>query len=79
MQKGEFNFNIVRLGAKIGKTSDKGWSREINRVSWYGKEEKWDIRPWNEDHTKCGSGITLEDAEAVVLLGFLKENTSRIV
>ena len=42
----------------------KGWTKEINRVSWNDREPKLDIREWSPDHTKMGKGITLTDEEA---------------
>ncbi|MGN1413537.1 MAG: hypothetical protein ACI4WY_04750 [Anaerovoracaceae bacterium] len=32
---------------------------------------KYDIRKWNEDHTRCSKGITLTENEAGVLLNAL--------
>ena len=50
----------------IGVLSEgsKGWTKEINRVSWNEREPKVDIREWSPDHTKMGKGITLTDEEA---------------
>lgn len=36
-------------------------------MSWNGNEPKYDIRSWNEDHTKMGKGITLTDEELRIL------------
>ena len=50
----------------IGTLSEgsKGWTKEINKVSWNDREPKIDIREWSPDHTKMGKGITLTDEEA---------------
>lgn len=50
----------------IGVLSEgsKGWTKEINRVSWNDRDPKIDIREWSPDHTKMGKGITLTDEEA---------------
>ena len=50
----------------IGVLSEgsKGWTKEINRVSWNDRDSKIDIREWSPDHTKMGKGITLTDEEA---------------
>ena len=50
----------------IGVLSEgsKGWTKEINRVSWNDRDPKIDIREWAPDHTKMGKGITLTDEEA---------------
>ena len=53
----------------IGTLSEgsKGWTKEINRVSWNDRDPKIDIREWSPDHTKMGKGITLTDEEAAKL------------
>lgn len=62
----EVSFEIVE---EIGVLSEgnKGWSKQLNRISWNGNPAKYDIRDWNEDHTKCGKGITLTDDELEAL------------
>ena len=39
--------------------SAKGWKKELNLISWNGKEAKYDLRDWAPDHAKMGKGITL--------------------
>lgn len=45
----------------VGKLSEslKGWSKELNLISWNGKEPKYDLREWAPEHEKVGKGITL--------------------
>lgn len=45
-------------------TSTKGWTKELNIVSWNGAAPKYDIRDWAQDHEKMGKGITLTEEEA---------------
>lgn len=45
-----------------------GWALELNRVAWNGGQPKYDIRSWNEDHTRMGKGVTLNDDEMEALL-----------
>ena len=54
----EIKYEIVE---KIGvlSTTDKGWSKELNLVSWNDREPKYDLRDCNENHDKMGKGITL--------------------
>ncbi len=47
--------------------SSKGWTKEINFVSWNGAEPKYDIRDWAPNHEKMGKGITLTSDEVVAL------------
>lgn len=46
---------------------DSGWRKELNLVSWYGKDPVYDLREWNEDHTKMSKGITLTKDELMRL------------
>lgn len=36
-----------------------GWNLELNLIKWNDGEPKYDIRPWNEDHSRSGKGLTL--------------------
>ena len=42
---------------------NKGWSKELNLVSWNDHEPKFDIRDWSEGHEKLGKGVTLTGEE----------------
>jgi hypothetical protein len=53
--------------------NEKGYTKEINLVSWNGGEPKYDIRNWHPDREKCGKGITLTEEEARNLMNALKE------
>ncbi len=54
-------------------TSPKGWSKELNLVSWNGASLKYDIRDWAPEHEKMGKGITLTEDEARTLYNLLGE------
>ena len=58
----ELKYEIVK---KIGvlSESDKGWTKELNLVKWNDYSPKYDLRDWNEDHTRMGKGITLTEDE----------------
>ncbi|NLG81832.1 MAG: hypothetical protein GX490_04860 [Bacilli bacterium] len=47
--------------------STKGWTKELNLVSWNSKEPKYDLREWNPEHTRMGKGITLTREELLKL------------
>lgn len=47
-----------------------GWKLEFNIVKWNDEEPKYDIRPWNEDHSKCGKGITLTEDNLKTLVEY---------
>lgn len=50
-----------------------GWVKEMNLVSWNGKDAKYDIRSWSADHTKMGKGVTLTKEELFALKSVLNE------
>lgn len=56
-----------------GAFGDGKWQKHLAKVSWNGNDAKFDIRPWNEDMTQAGRGITLDDAEAFDLLTMLED------
>ena len=51
--------------------SAKGWTKEINLISWNDREPKYDIREWAPHHEKMGKGVTLSIEEAKALKALL--------
>ena len=49
----------------IGIVSEgsKGWTKELNIVSWNDKDPKYDLRDWAPEHEKMGKGVTLNKEE----------------
>lgn len=58
----DIKFEIEKELGVISESS-KGWTKEINLISWNGKEAKYDIRDWAPEHEKTGKGITLSVEE----------------
>lgn len=54
-------------------SSAKGWTKELNLVSWNNGAAKYDIRDWSPDHEKMGKGITLTKEEALKLRDLLNQ------
>ncbi len=52
-------------------TSAKGWTKELNLVSWNGGKAKYDLRDWAPEHEKMGKGVTLTEEEAKKLYEIL--------
>ena len=66
----ELKFEITeRLG--VLSENAKGWTKELNKVSWNEREPKYDLREWNPDHSRMGKGITLTDEEVDTLKAIL--------
>lgn len=53
--------------------SKSGWKKELNIVSWNGKEPKFDIRDWSPDHSKMGKGMTFSANDLSSLKELLKK------
>ena len=51
--------------------NNKGWSKELNLISWNDREPKYDIREWAPHHEKMGKGVTLSIEEAKALKALL--------
>ncbi|NFH30721.1 hypothetical protein FDC49_00645 [Clostridium sporogenes] len=47
--------------------SSKGWTKELNLISWNRKEAKYDLRDWAPEHEKMGKGVTLSKDELIKL------------
>lgn len=59
---------------RISTISKRGiWFLELNIVQWGENQPKLDLRTWNEDHSKCGKGITLTNEESKTLLLALQQ------
>lgn len=53
--------------------SSRGWTKELNLVSWNGAAPKYDLRDWAPEHEKMGKGITLTEDEAKKLKDLLSQ------
>lgn len=63
----EFKYEIVK---ELGVISEgaRGWTKELNLVSWNDKAPKYDIRDWAPDHEKMGKGVSLTEEEMEALI-----------
>ncbi|QWC23589.1 hypothetical protein KJK41_04295 [Bacillus haikouensis] len=43
--------------------NSKGWIKQLNLVSWNDTNPKFDIRTWDDTHSKMGKGVTLSEEE----------------
>lgn len=68
----DFKYDIVE---HIGVLSEnaKGWTKELNLISWNGAAPKYDIRDWAPEHEKMGKGVTLTTEEVQKLKEILSK------
>lgn len=69
----EFTYEIIK---KIGVISEdkRGWTKELNLISWNNRDPKYDIRDWKHDEGKMGKGVTFTKEEIKDLLRLLEDN-----
>ena len=68
----EIKFEIIKNMGTISESS-KGWTKELNLISWNGRDPKYDIRDWDPEHEKMGKGVTLTEEELKKLKEMLGE------
>lgn len=68
----DIKFEIKETVGVIAE-SIKGWKKELNLISWNGKEAKYDLREWAPKHEKMGKGITLTVEELKALKELLNK------
>lgn len=66
----ELKYEITEYLGVLSENA-KGWTKELNKISWNDREPKYDIREWNPDHTRMGKGVTLTDEEVEILRSIL--------
>ncbi len=66
----ELKFEITKTLGVLSENA-RGWTKELNMVSWNEREPKYDLREWNPDHTRMGKGITLTEEEVETLRAIL--------
>lgn len=70
MSSREVTFEIKEHIGVISE-NNKGWTKEVNLVSWNGGETKYDIREWDPEHVKMSRGVTLNEEQVTALRDIL--------
>lgn len=58
----EIKYEITEHLGVISETA-RGWTREVNMISWNGREPKVDVRDWSPEHDKMSKGLTFTKEE----------------
>ena len=72
----EIKYEIKNTIGTISESA-KGWTKELNMISWNGASPKYDIRDWAPEHEKMGKGITLSEEEAKILYQLLGQTLGK--
>ena len=67
----DIKYEIIKHIGNLSESS-RGWTKELNIISWNGGVPKLDIRDWAPEHDKMGKGITLTEEEAEKLARLLQ-------
>lgn len=59
----EFKYEIVEEFGVLSE-NNRGWTKELNLISWNGGKAKYDVRDWAPEHERMGKGVTLSEDEA---------------
>lgn len=68
----EIKYEIEKEIAVLSE-NPKGWTKELNLISWNEREAKYDIREWAPEHEKMGKGVTISKEEIVALRNALNK------
>ena len=71
IEMADIKFEITRHIGVLSESA-KGWRKELNLISWNGRDPKYDIREWSPEHEKMGKGTTLSNEEIENLYALLK-------
>ena len=68
----DIKYDIIE---NIGVLSEntRGWTKELNLISWNNAKPKFDLRDWSPNHEKMGKGITLSNEELEALKELLEK------
>ena len=69
----ELKYEITKQLCVLSESS-RGWTKELNLVSWNDREPKFDLREWAPDHSKMGKGVTLTYDEMQKMVDCFLEN-----
>jgi len=62
----ELKYEVIDEIGVLGENA-KGWTKELNLISWNEAAPKYDIREWSPDGSRMGKGVTLTKEEAKAL------------
>lgn len=68
----DIKYEIIENVGTISE-SPKGWTKELNLISWNDREAKYDLRDWAPEHEKMAKGITLTKEELKALRDILND------
>ena len=79
MSRDQSNYNFI-INEEIAVLSHKpgGWTLELNIVSFNGKEPKYDLREWKDDHTSLHSGCRFSECDLKPLMEAIQKRLQEV-
>lgn len=78
--KDQIMWRIEACVGIIAENKVTGWSKELNLVSWNGKDPRYDIREWSPEHDKMSRGVTLSPFEMKAMVDmYLQTANDRVM
>ena len=68
----EIKYEITEHLGVISETT-RGWTREVNMISWNGREPKIDVRDWSQENKKMSKGLTFTVEEVKELTKLIEK------
>ena len=72
----DITYEIIKTIGVLSENS-KGWTKELNLISWNGRDPKYDLRDWAPEHAKMGKGVTMSKDEVEKLKDILERLSDR--
>ena len=66
----EFTYEITEAFGKLPENTN-GWAKSLNKISWMGRNPKYDLREWSPDGTKMNKGVSFTAEELIALRDIL--------
>lgn len=66
----ELKYEITKTCGVLSESA-RGWTKELNFVSWNDRDARLDLREWAPNHERMGKGMTLSIEEAKALRDIL--------
>ena len=66
----DFSYEVVK---DFGGFGEGKWQKHLTLISWNGRDPVYDIRPWNEDMSKMGKGVSLSDSDLFDLMSLIED------
>ncbi|MBR3295469.1 MAG: hypothetical protein IKI62_04395 [Clostridia bacterium] len=75
IKKYQSNYNFT-IHKKIGVVSEKpnGWTLELNIVSFNGRDAKYDLLEWRNDHTELRTGARFSESDLKPLMELIRKH-----